>query len=80
MLALVEGVGAGAGVVVRAGGRIPGRKGVLVEADVCLGVGAGGGPVGSTGVGLGLVLPEVVEEPWALGGGVVKVVAILTVI
>ena len=62
-------VGAGAGVVVRVGGGTPGRK-VEVGVGVCLGVGAGAGPIGSTGVGLGLVLPDVVEEPGALGGGV----------
>ena len=73
------GVGAGAGVVVRAGGGTPGRK-VAVVLGVCLGVGAGGGPMGRLGVGLGVGLPAGVGAPCVLGGGVVKVVAILTVI
>ena len=56
------GVGAGARVVVRPGGGTPGRK-VAVVVGVCLGVGAGGGPIGRLGVGLGVGLPAVVGAP-----------------
>ena len=56
------GVGAGSGVVVRAGGGTPGRK-VAVVAAVCLEVGAGGGPIGRLGVGLGVGLPALVGAP-----------------
>ena len=51
-------VGAEAGVVVRAGGGTPGRK-VAVGGRVCLGVGAGGGPIGRVGLGVGLPVGEV---------------------
>ena len=53
---------------------------MAVVLGVCLGVGAGGGPIGRLGVDLGVGLPARVGAPLALRGGIVKVVTILTVI
>ena len=56
-------VGAGAGVVVRAGGETPGRKVEVAGSGVCPGIGPGGGPIGKLGVGLGVGLPASAGGP-----------------